>query len=305
MNILVTGGAGYKGVVLTEHLLAAGHDVTIFDNFLYGYGSIMHLATHPKLTVVKQDIRNGVENLKQYEAVFHLAGVSGLAACAANPYSARTINVEATKALVDGLSPDQALIFASTTSLYGKAGIACDETTPITPISEYATTKLEAETYILEHHPDAVSLRFATIFGHSPKPRLDLMANDFTYKACTEKIVVLFDSYAQRSMMHVQDAARAYVFTLDNIDKMRGRIFNAGGNDMNFSKREIADKIKEYVDYTIIDAAVPGKDLRHFIVTYDKIAALGFRPEIDMDTGIQEMTRIFQYYEPFSHFRTI
>lgn len=304
MNILVTGGAGYKGIILTSKLLGKGHKVTVIDNFMYGYEPIIHLAKHPNLTIVKHDIRNRIEKINQFDAIFHLAGISGFPACASNPHSAQLINVEATRLLCESISPSQIFINASTTSLYGKSGQPCDENSFVDPVSTYARTKVEAEK-IMMNKENVISLRFATVFGVSPRMRMDLMINDFTYKAVKEGILVLFDSFAKRTFIHVEDAADCYIFTLDHFDQMKGEIYNAGGNDMNFSKDEIAGKIKNVINFNIINSEMKDKDLRHFIVNYNKIEKLGFKPKITIEHGIAELIKFYGFYECYSHYKTI
>lgn len=304
MKILVTGGAGYKGTVLTRKLLEQGYDVTLLDNFMYGYEPVMHLANNPKLTIVKHDIRNGIPDMAKYDVIFHLAGISGFPACASNPHSAQLINVEAIRLIARDLSHGQMLINASTTSMYGKSGMPCNEETAVDPVSTYAQTKLAAEE-ILHDRENVVSLRFATVFGFSTRMRMDLMINDFVYKAVKERVIVLFDSFAKRTFIHVEDAADCYIFTMKNFDRMRSNVFNAGGNNLNFSKEEIAQKIKNKVDFSIINSEVKDKDLRHFIVNFDKIAGLGFKPARTVEDGIDELLRIYSFYEYYSHFRTI
>ena len=304
MKILVTGGAGYKGIVLTEKLLSKGYNVTVLDNFMYGYEPILHLAKHPRLAIIKKDIRNGIDDLQRYDVVFHLAGISGFPACASNPHSAQLINVEATRLLAKSISKNQMLINASTTSMYGKSGEPCDENTPLDPVSTYAHTKLEAEK-ILSGMENVVNLRFATVFGFAPKMRMDLMVNDFTYKAVKERVLVLFDSFAKRTFIHVDDAADCYLFTMENFEKMKGQIFNAGSNKLNYSKADIADLIKKKVDYNIVNSELSDKDLRHFIVNFDKIEKLGFKPKITVEEGIDELIKIYSFYECFSHYKTI
>lgn len=303
-KILVTGGAGYKGIILTTKLLEKGYKVTIIDNFMYGYEPILHLATHPNLHIIKGDIRNKIDNLHSFDVVYHLAGISGFPACAANPHSAQLINVEATKELVRDLSPSQLLIYASTTSLYGKSGMPCDEQTAVDPVSTYAMTKLEAEKIVLERE-NSISLRFATVFGFSPKMRMDLMINDFTYKALKESVLVLFDSFAKRTFIHVTDAADCYIFAMEKAAMMKSSIFNAGGNNLNFSKLEIAEMIKERINFNIIDSQMKDKDLRHFIVNFDKIEKLGYVPEKSVEFGIDELLRVFKFYDYYSHYKTI
>lgn len=304
MKILVTGGAGYKGIILTSKLLELGYEVTVLDNFMYGYEPIMHLATKKNLKIVKHDIRNGIPEIKKYDVIFHLAGISGFPACASNPHSAQLINVEATRLIAKDLSPGQVLINASTTSLYGKSGKPCDEETQVDPVSTYAMTKLAAEK-ILHEKPNVVSLRFATVFGFSTRMRMDLMINDFVYKAVKEKVIVLFDSFAKRTFIHVEDAADCYLFTMNNFGKMRGGIFNAGGNNLNFSKEEIAEKIRQKVEFSIINSEMSDKDLRHFIVNFNKIEKLGYKPRKTVEAGIEELLKIYSFYEYFSHYRTI
>lgn len=303
-KLLVTGGAGYKGVVLTKKLLELGYNVTVIDNFMYGYESLLHLATHPNLTIIKHDIRNRIPSLKDYDVIFHLAGISGFPACASNPHSAQLINVEATRLLGESLSRNQKLINASTTSMYGKSGMPCDENTSVNPVSTYAHTKLEAEKILMQYE-NVVNLRFATVFGFSPRMRMDLMVNDFTYKAVKEGVLVLFDSFAKRTFIHVEDAADCYIFAMENYDKMKGSIFNAGANHLNYSKAEIAEMITEKVNFKIINSELSDKDLRHFIVNFDKITKLGFKPKISVQVGIEELVKVYGFYEYFSHYKTI
>ncbi|NVO02178.1 MAG: NAD(P)-dependent oxidoreductase [Bacteroidetes bacterium] len=304
MKIIVTGGAGYKGVKLTKALLEKNFKVTVLDNFMYGFEPFLHLAENKNLTVIKQDIRNKIEGIGKFDVVFHLAGLSGFPACSANPSSAHLINVEATKSLVDSLSKDQLVIYASTTSFYGKSGDKCTEETIVDPVSHYGKTKYLAEQITMQKE-NAISLRFATVFGFSPKMRMDLMVNDFTYKALKEGLVVLFDSYAKRTFIHIDDAISAYIFAMENSSKMKGGIFNAGGNTMNFSKLEIAEAVKKQINYTIIDSEVKDKDVRHFIIDFSKIKKLGFEPKVTLEEGISEMLRVFQYYDYFTHYKTI
>lgn len=304
MNILVTGGAGYKGIILTTKLLGKGHKVTVIDNFMYGYEPIIHLATHPKLDIIKHDIRNKIEKIEQFDVIFHLAGISGFPACASNPHSAQLINVEATRLLCNSVSQNQILINASTTSMYGKTGQPCDENTTLDPVNTYAMTKMAAEKILMDKG-NVISLRFATVFGVSPRMRMDLMVNDFTYKAVKEGILVLFDSFAKRTFIHVEDAADCYIFAMEHFDQMKGEIFNAGGNHLNYSKDEIAQKIKNVVNFNVINSEIKDKDLRHFIVNFDKIEKLGFKPKISIEDGISELIKFYGFYECFSHYRTI
>jgi nucleoside-diphosphate-sugar epimerase len=304
MKVLVTGGAGYKGVKLTAKLLGLGHDVTILDNFLYGFEPVLHLVENPNLDVVKADIRNPIEGIHRFDVVYHLAGVSGLPACAANPSSAYLINVDATRQLAESLGEQQLLIYASTTSFYGKAGNQCTEETPVDPVSFYGKTKYEAEQIVMERE-NSISLRFATVFGFSPKMRMDLMVNDFTYKALKEGVVVLFDSYAKRTFIHIDDAVDCYCFAMEQAGLMRSNIYNAGDDHLNYSKLEIAETIKAKHDFSIVDSDVKDKDVRHFLIDYSKVQEVGFRPRKTIEDGVTELLRIFRFYDHFVHYRVI
>ena len=225
MNILVTGGAGYIGVVLTDSLLRAKHSVTILDNFMYGFEPVLHLLRDKNLRVVNKDIRNlESSDLTDYDVIFHLAAISGYPACEANPHSAQIINIEATKKLVDFIKgSDQLLIYASTTSLYGKKGFDCDETSEVAPVSLYGTTKYAAEQIVMDRN-NSISLRFATVFGVSPKMRNDLLVNDFTCKAISERSIVIFDGNSKRTFLHISDAVGGYMLALENYQKMKKKL---------------------------------------------------------------------------------
>jgi len=303
LKTIVTGGAGYVGIKLSRALLDAGHHVTIVDKFLFGYDPILHLITHPNLDVIQRDIRDEDRSyLKCADVVFHLAGLSGLPACEINPNAAVLINHHATVDLTKAMSPSQTLVYASTTSLYGAAnGKACDETLPVTgDNSNYARTKLLAEHACMEH-PRAISLRFATIFGASPKMRVDLLPNDFVYRAIQERCLVLFRANSKRTFLHIDDSVRAYMMCLDLAEQMCGQVFNVGDESMNFSKLDIAQAIKKHIDFTIMNAdEMEDLDVRDFFILFGKIKDLGFRPSVNLDQGIAELLKLFRVYTPHS-----
>jgi nucleoside-diphosphate-sugar epimerase len=303
-SVLVTGGAGYKGVKLVQRLLGRGCRVTIVDNFMYGFEPVLHLIDYENLSVIKMDIRNGLNGLKDYDVIFHLAGISGYPACEANPNSAQLINVDATRKLVKSLGKGQLLIYASTTSFYGDSGQTCDEDSTVNPVSMYGITKYKAEQIVCEKK-NTISLRFATLFGPSAKMRMDLMVNDFTYRAMKDRSLVLFDSYAKRTFIHIDDAISAYLFAMDHRDEMKNGVYNVGDESLNFSKLDIANLIRDYVDFKIIDSDIKDKDVRNFIICFDKIAKLGFKPCKTVEDGIRELIRLFGFYEYYCHFKTI
>ncbi len=305
MNILVTGGAGYKGIPLTEGLLKRGHNVTVLDNFMYGYESILYLMPYDNFRVVRNDIRNIQEkDLKDYDVIYHLAGISGYPACEANPHSAQLINVEATRKMCDMLSRQQIVIYASTTSFYGKSGNHCTEDIPVEPVSLYGITKYQAEKIIMQRE-HSIALRFATVFGVSSKMRTDLLVNDFTYKAVNDRCIVLFENKSKRTFIHISDAIAAYLFVLDNYAAMKGEIFNVGSNDLNYSKQEIAEQISAVTNCTIIDSTLDDFDVRNFEVSFDKITNLGYSTKKTLSEGIRELTKLYGFYKPFSTYKTI
>lgn len=305
MRILVTGGAGYKGVILVEKLLQRGHSVTILDNFMYGYDSILHLISEPMLDVLQLDIRNVDESIcVGYDVVYHLAGISGMPACAANPHSAEVINVEATRRLVSFLHKDQLLIYASTTSIYGAASTECDESVHVEPPSLYAKTKYEAEKIVLDRR-NSIALRFATVFGTSPRMRNDLLVNDFTYKAVNERSIVIFGGHSKRTFMHILDAIDGYLFALDHADAMLDNIFNVGDENLNFSKMDIANAIRNHVQYEIVDSSLPDLDVRNFLVSFKRIRDLGFKTKFSLDDGIKQLLKLYSFYKSHSHFNII
>jgi nucleoside-diphosphate-sugar epimerase len=305
MNILVTGGAGYKGTLLVKKLLERGYDVTLLDNFMYGYSSVLHLVQEPRLTVVQLDIRNlERKTLAGFDAVYHLAGISGMPACAANPHSAEVINVEGTRKLVGYLDPGQLLIYASTTSIYGAAASEVDEDMPVQPASLYAKTKYEGEKICMQR-PNTIALRFATLFGVSPHLRVDLLPNDFTYKAVHDRAIVLFAAHSKRTFIHIQDAIDAYVFALDHAASMCGSVYNVGDEGLNFSKQDIAEAIRHYVQYEIIDSSLPDLDVRDFLVSFTKIRNLGYKVRLGLDDGIKELLKLYGFYRVYSPYNVI
>ena len=305
MKILITGGAGYKGVKLAQALLKKGEDVTILDNFMYGYDSVLHIVNDPKLTVVQLDIRNiNAAALAGYDAVYHLAGISGMPACASNPDSAEAINVQATRKMISLLQKNQLLVYASTTSFYGASGEGCDETVATQPVSIYGRTKYEAEKIIMQRE-NSIALRFATVYGTAARMRNDLLVNDFTYKAIHERSIVLFAGHSKRTFIHIDDAIGAYVFALDRVSSMANNIYNVGDESLNFSKIDIANTIHKYVDFEIVNSSLPDLDVRNFLVSFEKIRKLGYKTTRSLDDGIKDLIKLYRFYRVFSHYNII
>jgi nucleoside-diphosphate-sugar epimerase len=306
MKIMVTGGAGYKGLKLAQALLERGHEVTIFDNFMYGFEPCLFLFNYyPRITLVAKDIRNiTATDVAGHDCIFHLAGISGYPACEANPHSAQMINVGGTDRLVACLGKGQRLIYASTTSIYGRSEELCTEASVVHPASLYAVTKYEGEKRCLQH-PDCVALRFATIFGVAPRMRWDLMANDFVMRVVHERALVLFDSRSIRTFLHIDDAIRGYLLALDRFEEMKGQVYNVGTERMNLSKRQLAEAIKAHADFAIIDSDLADPDVRNFLICFKKITALDYQPQTSLDAGIRELIALFRVYRPTTPYRII
>ena len=300
MRIVVTGGAGYIGSVLVPLLLNDGHEVTVVDNFMYGQMSLLDCCDRRTLTVVKGDVRDPrllADVVPSADAVLPLACLTGAPICSRDPWTATAVNFDAVKAIVEMLSPSQMLIFPSTNSGYGvgEAGIHCDEETPLRPVSLYGRLKVDLEQQILDRGA-FVTFRFATLFGSSPRMRLDLLVNDFTYRAVTDRAVVLFEAHFKRNYLHVRDAARAFVHVLANYERMKGRPYNVGLSDANISKMELCQLITRHVPGFEIVTAELGKDpdQRNYVVSNARIEATGFRTAFGIDDGIAELVKCYQ-----------
>lgn len=303
MKVLVTGGAGYIGSLLTYNLLDGGHQVRVFDSLMYGGESLLGAYHNPSFEFIRGDIRDrlAVEKaVEGCETVVHLAAIVGYPVCKANPDAAVAINRDATEQLVDICwnNTISRFIFASTYSNYGRSqdGEPVTETSPLFPQSLYAETKIDAEKHILSKASDAfpaVILRFATVFGISPRTRFDLMVNQFTAEAVIKKKLVIYQPEFQRSFVHVQDVTGAIRLALKSpAEKVVGEIFNVGGDSLNYTKGELASLVQKIVgdvEVEFIEAEYDG-DMRSMSVSYDKISdQLGFRTTREMDDGIAEV----------------
>ena len=296
-NILVTGGAGYLGSTMVPDLLAAGHRVTVLDNFMFKQNSLNHCCYHPNFTVVKGDIRQKDTMsvlMKEADVIIPLAALVGAPLCSLDPIGATTINHDAIELMLKLLSKDQIVLMPTTNSAYGTGDKDnyCNEESPLRPISQYAIEKVEIEKELMQH-PSAISFRLATVFGMSPRMRIDLLVNDFTYRAVNDRFVVLFESHFKRNYIHVRDVSRVFQHALNNHDAMKGEIYNVGLSDANVSKKELCEHIQKQVpDFIFIDEQI-GKDpdQRNYIVSNEKIESTGFKTEFSLDRGIGELLK--------------
>jgi len=296
MNILVTGGAGYLGSVLVPRLLEEGHAVTVLDNFLYGQTPLLEHCLNPGLTVVRGDARDEVlvkRLLKEADAIFPLACLTGAPLCDKDPWAAHQVLLEAVRMIAVAKRPEQQLIFPTTNSGYGvgEQGKFCTEDTPLRPVSLYGRLKVEAEQAVLE--AGGITLRLATAFGMSPRMRLDLLVNDFVYRAVFDRCVVLFEAGFNRNFIHVRDVAKAFVHGLVQYDQMRGQAYNVGLSDANLNKRELCEVIKRHVpEFYIVESAIGSDpDKRDYLVSNEKIESTGYRPDVSLDDGIAELVK--------------
>lgn len=298
-NILVTGGAGYLGSTMVPDLLAAGHKVTVLDNFMFKQSSLNHVCHHPNFSVVKGDIRlekNVAPLLKNADIVIPLAALVGAPLCNLDPIGATTTNHDAITLMLKLLAKDQIVLMPTTNSAYGTGdeNNFCTEESPLRPISQYAIEKVKIEQELMQRE-NAISFRLATVFGMSPRMRVDLLVNDFTYRAVNDRFVVLFEGYFKRNYVHVRDVSRAFQHAIANYDAMKGQIYNVGLSEANVSKKELCETIKKQIpDFVFIDAPV-GKDpdQRNYIVSNAKIEATGYKTSVSLDAGIAELIKGF------------
>ena len=300
MKILVTGGAGYLGSVMVPRLLGAGHEVTVLDNFMYNQPTLLDICHDTRLTIVRGDTRDkGVVEkcMKGADAIFPLACLTGAPLCAKDPLGAQSILFDAVKMLVDMSSKDQRFVFPTTNSGYGigEKGKFCTEETPLRPISIYGKLKCDAEKAILDSG-HGVSLRLATAFGASPRMRLDLLVNDFVYRAVNDRFIVLFEAHFKRNFIHARDVAKAFMHSLNNFDTMKSQAYNVGLSDANLSKMQLCEEIKKHVPSLYFVEAAIGEDpdKRDYIVSNEKIEKTGFKPDMSLSAGIAELVKAYQ-----------
>ena len=296
-SILVTGGAGYLGSVLVPALLAAGHRVTVLDNFLFGQAPLNALCADPAFEVVRGDVRDRAvlkHLLAEADVVIPLAALVGAPLCDRDETAARTVNLGAICTLLELAGAEQRIVIPVTNSGYGigEAGKVCTEETPLRPVSLYGRTKVEAERAVLDRG-NCISFRLATVFGMSPRMRIDLLVNDFVHRAVNDRAVILFEPHFKRNYIHIRDVARAFLHGIENFERMKNEPYNVGLSDANLSKAELCASIQRHVPGFVYVAAPVGEDpdKRDYIVSNEKIEATGFRPRYSLDDGILELIK--------------
>ena len=297
MRVLITGGAGYIGSVLSELALQAGHDVTVLDNVMYGQHSLLHLCSSPRFEFVRGDARDEDllrSLLRDTEAIVPLAALVGAPACDRDPTYATSVNLDAIRLLNRLRGSEQLIVFPTTNSGYGTqtGATACTEDTPLEPISLYGRDKVDAESELLASR-NALTLRLATVFGTSPRMRVDLLVNHFVYLAVSDGYIVVFEKDFRRNYIHVRDVADCVLYALEHADRMVGRAFNAGLEGANLSKEELALKVRNHVPGLFVHFAEVGSDpdKRDYVVSNARLLAAGFEATRSLDDGIEELIK--------------
>lgn len=296
-SVLVTGGAGYLGSILVPELLKLGHSVTVLDNFMFQQNSLLECCAYENFDVVRGDARD--ENilktlLQKVDYIIPLAALVGAPLCSRDKIGTITTIRDAVASVVKLSSKEQRIIIPTTNSGYGigQKGVYCTEETPLKPISLYGKAKVEAEKIVLDKG-NSISFRLATVFGMSPRMRIDLLVNDFTYRAVKDRFVVIFEGHFKRNYVHIRDVARAFIHAVDNFDTMKNEPYNVGLSDANLSKLELCVKIKEQVhDFVYLESPVgEDPDKRDYIVSNEKIEKTGFKPIFSLEMGIKELIK--------------
>lgn len=299
-KILVTGGAGYIGSILTPLLLERGHSVTVLDTFADGDAHLASACAYENFRPVRGDARDEaiVERLvADADLVIPLAAMVGAPLCDRDPFAARTINQEAVEMLLSKLSPDQRVIYPNSNSGYGvgEKDTFCTEDSPLRPVSLYGRTKVAAEEAVLAHG-NSITFRLATVFGMSPRMRIDLLVNDFTYRALTDRVVVVFEGHFKRNYIHIRDVAKAFIHGIDNFETMKGRPYNVGLSAANLSKIELCEEIAKRVpNFTYLEAPFgEDPDKRDYIVSNERLESTGFAPDWPLERGIDELIKGYE-----------
>ncbi|MEN9470504.1 MAG: hypothetical protein RL630_2237 [Verrucomicrobiota bacterium] len=307
MKILVTGGAGYLGSVLVPQLLATGHAVTVLDSFMFRQATLAECCAAQSFDVVRGDCRDErlIANLlKSHDAAIPLAALVGAPLCDRDRLGAVSINRDAVRLLCKLASPSQRILMPVTNSGYGigQPGVPCTEDSPLKPISLYGTSKVEAEQAVLERE-NSISFRLATVFGMSPRMRLDLLVNDFVYRAVNDRALVVFEGHFKRNYIHIRDVARVFLHALENFETMRGRAYNVGLEDANLTKLELCEVIQQHLpNFVYLEAPIgEDPDKRDYIVSNQRILATGWKPAHSLDDGIRELIKGYRILKNSSY----
>jgi nucleoside-diphosphate-sugar epimerase len=304
-KVLITGGAGYIGSILTELLLSKGYEVTIVDNLTYRQTPLLHLCYNENFKIIVRDVTDFdflSSIISHFDIIIPLAAIVGAPACDINKELATKINFGQIKCIVDNISKKQKLIMPNTNSQYGSSDTIITEDSPFKPLSHYAITKCDAENYILKSG-NGICLRLATVFGSSPRMRTDLLVNDFVYRAMTDSYLVLFESHFKRNYIHVKDVSETFLFCIENYDKMNNDVFNVGLSNANLSKLELANTLLNYFQELVVieNEFSKDKDKRNYIVSNNKLESYGWKPKYGIEYGINELIKSYHMIINHNH----
>jgi nucleoside-diphosphate-sugar epimerase len=304
-KVLITGGAGYLGSVLTEVLLNKGYQVTVIDNLIYKQTSLVPFSHNKDFNFILGDVRD-LDLLKslveKHDVIIPLAAIVGMPACKANPELTIEVNYEQVKNITKWASKNQMILIPNTNSQYGSSTEIITEESPFKPLSLYAETKCDAEKAVL-NSGNGIALRLATVFGTSYRMRTDLLVNDFVYKAINDGYLVLFESHFIRNYIHIRDIANTFLFMIENYDECNNNAFNVGLSSANCTKLELADKIKQFVPDLVIVQNEFKQDLdqRNYMVSNAKLESKGWKPEFSLEDGIQELIKGYQLIKKYNN----
>ncbi len=299
-NILVTGGAGYIGSILVPELLNEGHNVTVIDNFMFDQSSLNQCCSYSNFHIINGDVRHEsfiTPYYKSADIIIPLAGYVGAPICNKDLIGAQTVNHDAVMFMLKTVDDDQMILMPTTNSAYGSGQDhnLCDEDSQLKPISKYAEDKVAVEKELIKRR-NSISFRLATVFGMSPKMRIDLLVNDFVYRAVKDGFIVLYESHFKRNYIHVKDVSSVFFHAINNFEKMKGKIYNVGLSDANISKLDLCKRIKQQVsNFVIMEAPMAADpDQRNYIVSNKKIESTGWKPKMSLDDGITELIKGYQ-----------
>jgi nucleoside-diphosphate-sugar epimerase len=297
MNILVTGGAGYIGSLLVPELINLNYNVTVLDNFMFKQNSLINIDKKKNFELIIGDVRDNSlikDIVKKFDVIIPLAALVGAPLCDLKPTDAVLINEKSIEFMSKELSNLQRVIMPVSNSGYGigNPNEVCTEETPLNPISLYGRSKVAAEKIIMQRE-NSISFRLATVFGMSPRMRLDLLVNYFVYEALRAKKLTIFEGHFKRNYVHIRDVVNVFLFAIQNFERLKSNTFNFGLENANLSKLELAMKIKNYIKDFIFLESKDGKDpdKRNYIVSNKKILSSGYNFKFDLDLGIQELIK--------------
>jgi nucleoside-diphosphate-sugar epimerase len=304
-KILITGGAGYLGSVLTEVLLSKGYTVTVLDNLIYKQLSLTSFCHNKNFKLVVGDVRDTQllsDLVEANDVIIPLAAIVGMPACKKDPELTIDVNYQQIDDIVAFMRNSQKLLVPNTNSQYGSSDTIITEDSPFNPLSLYAKTKCNAEKAVLDSG-NGISLRLATVFGVSYRQRMDLLVNDFVYRALTDEYLVLFESHFLRNYVHVRDVAKAFVHLIENYKTCNNNAFNVGLTSANMSKLQLAQKVKEYIPNLVIieEQFKEDFDKRNYVVSNEKLEKTGWCCDYSIDAGIKELMTAYKMIQNFKN----